>query len=182
MKKISHNIPNLYTICFDKKTDMRGSFIKIFNDSLLSEIGINFDIKEQFYSRSVRNVVRGMHLQIPPKEHDTIVQCIEGKVIDVVIDLRKGSPTYLTVEANQMDEKKPNALLIPVGLAHGFIVKSEYATLLYTRTSEYNSSLDVGIRWDSIGINWRTRNPIVSERDNKFPILEDFNSPFIYKK
>ena len=160
---------------------MRGSFVKIFNESLLYEIGINFQIKEQFYSRSVRNVIRGMHLQIPPKEHETIVQCIEGIVIDIVIDLRKGSPTYLNVETNQMSGKKPSALLIPVGLAHGFIVKSEYATLLYTRTSEYNSLLDVGIRWDSIGLNWNARNPIVSERDKKFPTLENFNSPFIYK-
>jgi dTDP-4-dehydrorhamnose 3,5-epimerase len=180
MKKIEHNIPGLYTLSFDEHKDVRGSFVKIFNNSLLSDLDLFFDIKEQFYNRSCRGVIRGMHLQAPPKDPLTIVQCIEGSIRDIVIDLRIGSPTYLQTSVNYLNWESPVALLIPAGLAHGFEVDGEYATVLYSRSVEYAPSLDIGIRWNSFGMDWKCKHPLVSPRDSSLPALDSFLSPFHY--
>ena len=180
MKKIKHNIPGLFTLSFDEHKDVRGSFVKIFSNTLLSNLDLFVDIKEQFYNRSRRGVIRGMHLQAPPKEHITIVQCIEGSVRDIVIDLRIGSPTYLQTSINYLKRESPVGLLLPAGLAHGFEVVSEYATMLYSRNVEYAPSLDIGIRWDSFGMDWECKDPLVSLRDSSLPALDSFLSPFHY--
>lgn len=160
--------------------DERGSFAKPFVASRFAAHGLPTVFAEEFYSSSQRGVVRGLHFQIPPHEHGKLVYCVRGEVLDVIVDLRRGSPTYGQNLQTRLDETRPAALYMPAGLAHGFCALSDEATLIYKVTSEHAPSHDCGIRWDSIGVDWPVASPIVSERDRSFPTLAEFDSPFVF--
>ena len=158
--------------------DDRGVLVKTYLESAFADRGLPTHFPEQFYSRSHRGVVRGMHVQLPPAAQGKLVCCVAGAVFDVVVDLRAGSPTYgrhltfrLTAEDWQM-------LYIPVGLAHGFAAVSEEATLAYLATAEYAPGTDGGIRWDSAGIDWPVEAPTISRRDAELPPLAEYRTPF----
>ena len=160
--------------------DQRGSFIKTFRMQEFQELGLATAFKEEYYSTSRHRVLRGMHLQIPPYEHAKIVCCMVGKVIDATVDLRIGSPTFGQSAMFELNGSRGDMLYIPVGVAHGFYVPGESATLMYKVTAVYSREHDCGIRWDSAGIPWPDTSPIVSERDCSLPALADFCSPFCY--
>ena len=121
-----------------------------------------------------------MHFQVPPADLVKTVCCATGRVLDVVVDLRVGSPTYGQHEAFILDAAAPEIVYIPAGLAHGFLVLSTESLMLYQVTHDYAPKSDSGIRWDSCGIAWGVTNPVVSERDDALPRLADFASPFRY--
>jgi len=160
--------------------DNRGSFIKVFQRTMFSEIDLPCNFVEQFYTTSKKNVLRGMHFQVPPHEHYKLVYPVVGQVFDVVIDLRKGSPTYGKHDQMVLDSAKAEMLYIPIGLAHGFYTVTDNATLVYLLSSEYSSQNDLGIRWNSLNISWPSSNPVLSERDQKHPSFNEFNSPFSF--
>jgi dTDP-4-dehydrorhamnose 3,5-epimerase len=158
--------------------DVRGQFIKIFNTNQYLAAGLEISFEEEYYSTSKKNVIRGMHFQRPPLDHVKIVYCTAGEVFDVVLDLRANSPTYGEVNTLFLSRKKANVVYIPKGVAHGFCATSEEATLVYKVSTVYAPELDGGVAWDSIGIEWPTRSPIISDRDKSFVSFANFISPF----
>ena len=158
--------------------DNRGSFEKAFHDSNFRKEGIDFTLKESYFSFSKKDVIRGMHFQLPPHQHSKIVFCPVGAILDVIVDLRKNSPTYGQFFADELSAKNHKAYFIPEGFAHGFKALTEDAMTYYLVSSEYSKAHDTGILYNSIGIEWDVENPIVSERDLSFMKLSDFESPF----
>ena len=177
-EKIETSLEGCFEIQPIVRGDIRGSFVKTFHENSFAELGLETDFKEQYYSTSIKNVLRGMHFQTPPADHVKLVYCILGKVMDVVVDLRKKSSTYGKHQIFYLDSEKGNMAYIPKGLAHGFLTLSEKAVMLYNVTTVYSPENDSGILWNSCGIDWKCDAPILSERDKKHLTLENFDSPF----
>jgi len=161
--------------------DARGRFIKTFHQEAFADMGINTEWPEEYYSVSKRDVLRGLHFQLPPHDHDKLVYCVDGEVLDVVVDLRMGSPAFGRHVAFSLSADKANMVHIPKGTAHGFLVLSEKATMMYKASTIYAPQYDTGILWNSAGIPWPVVNPILSERDRDLPPLSEFRTPFSYR-
>lgn len=174
-------IPGCYELEVFKEKDSRGSFVKTFHAELFQQSGLETCFAEQYYSHSVGGVIRGLHFQAPPMDHTKLVYCVQGKVMDAVVDLRKGSPTYGEYEVFQLSAENGNIIYIPSGLAHGFAVLGELAIVVYNVTTVYTSKYDAGILWNSVGIPWPFDNPIISERDKGLVPFSQFESPFVYE-
>ena len=159
-------------------SDARGIFVKTFHEETLQQTGIEFELKESYFSVSKKDVIRGMHFQMPPHEHSKIVFCPAGSVLDVVLDLRKESATFGKYQAQELSADNHLAIFIPEGFAHGFKALTENAMTFYLVSSMHNKESDAGIRWDSFNFDWDCANPIISARDRNFSSLRDFNSPF----
>lgn len=162
--------------------DVRGRFVKIFHMDEYVRLGLETSFREEYYSRSHLGVIRGMHFQTPPSDHVKLVYCVHGEVQDVALDLRKGSPTYGKSIGIVLSAEKGNFIYLPKGIAHGFCTRSESATLVYKVSTVYDPKHDTGILWSSFGMKWPVSNPIVSSRDASFPMLDQFESPFIYEE
>ena len=176
------NIPGCYEITPRIFKDRRGSFVKTFHQEIFSDRQLETNFAEEYYSISVQNVLRGLHFQLPPQEHTKIVYCVRGQVIDAVVDLRVGSPTYGKFETFDVNADKANIIYIPPGLAHGFYVTSKTAIMMYKVSTVYSPQEDTGILWNSVGISWPSTNPIMSKRDGSFLTFSEFESPFIYQE
>jgi len=161
--------------------DERGRFVKVFHNEAFSELGLETNFVEEYYSCSRFGVVRGLHFQSPPVDHAKIIYCVEGEVFDVVLDIRIGSPTYGENFKCTLSAHLGNYIYVPKGLAHGFCVTSEKATLVYKVSSIHFPQHDNGILWNSADINWPKNKHILSDRDLSLPRLKDFVSPFFYK-
>jgi dTDP-4-dehydrorhamnose 3,5-epimerase len=158
--------------------DERGFFTKSFHDTSLKAAGINFELKESYFSLSKKDVIRGMHFQVPPHQHSKIVFCPQGAILDVIIDLRKNSPTYGRYYAYELSAENHRAYYIPEGFAHGFKALTDDAITYYLVSLEYSREHDTGILYNSFGFDWQTEKPIISARDLSFPAIGDFDSPF----
>ncbi|MBS1584762.1 MAG: dTDP-4-dehydrorhamnose 3,5-epimerase family protein [Bacteroidetes bacterium] len=158
--------------------DERGFFTKSFHDTLLKAAGINFVLKESYFSLSKKDVIRGMHFQTPPHQHSKIVFCPQGAILDVIIDLRKGSATYGQYCVQELSAENHLAYYIPEGFAHGFKALTDDAITYYLVSSEYSREHDTGIRFDSFGFDWQTEKPIISARDLSFEKITNFGTPF----
>ncbi|PMM49067.1 hypothetical protein BCT52_03800 [Vibrio breoganii] len=173
------DISGCYLIDLPKFEDHRGAFIKTFHPSHFEDTPIHdFDLKEEFYSVSKKNVLRGLHFQEPPAAHNKIVTCLEGKVLDFFIDIRKSSDTFGKLVSIELNSSSPQLIYLPKGIAHGFLTLSEQATLLYKTDHVYAPSLDKGILWSSVGLGIETNSLIISDRDKSFPTFKDYESPF----
>ena len=159
--------------------DIRGEFVKIFNEDVFEELDIDPHMVEVYYSVSKKGVIRGMHFQEPPMAHNKIVHVIRGGVIDVVLDLRKGSPNYNKVVSVQLTGNRPKSLYIPKGFAHGFKCLENNTIMMYLCSTVYSPSHDKGVRFDSIPYDWDCEDPIVSERDMMLPVLSEIETPFV---
>ncbi len=171
-------LPGLVVYWPKLHSDDRGLFVKTFHAPSFAAAGLTFDTREEFYSLSRRGVLRGMHFQIPPHAHAKLVTCLRGRILDVVVDLRRGSPTYRQSWSMELGEESRPVLHVPVGLAHGFLALSEEALVHYRTSTEHNPEHDRGIRWDSFGFAWPEPQPLVSPRDAAFPALADFSTQF----
>ncbi len=171
-------LPQAQIITLPSFDDARGNFTKTFHDTILKENDIDFTLKESYFSISKKDVIRGMHFQIPPHQHSKIVFCPKGAILDVIIDLRKNSATYGRYFATELSKQNHKAYYIPEGFAHGFKSLTEDAITYYLVSSEYSKEHDTGIRYDSFGFDWEVENPIISERDLSFVALKDFESTF----
>jgi dTDP-4-dehydrorhamnose 3,5-epimerase len=158
--------------------DDRGSFVKTFQRDQFRELGLEFEPREQYFSMSHRDVIRGMHFQVPPADHAKLVFCLQGAVLDVVLDLRKASRTFQKFTFRELSELNRTGLFIPRGCAHGFISLTEPSLVMYQTGSVYDPARDRGVRWDSFGFPWPITTPILSARDRAFPRLAEFVSPF----
>jgi dTDP-4-dehydrorhamnose 3,5-epimerase len=160
--------------------DARGSFVKTFHNTILKNAGIDFTLRESYFSLSNKDVIRGMHFQLPPHHHAKIVFCPQGAILDVIVDLRKGSPTYGQHYAQELSAENHKAYYIPEGFAHGFKALTDNAITYYLVSSEYDQPSDTGIRYDSIGFDWGVAEPIISGRDLSFPTMQAFDTPFAF--
>jgi dTDP-4-dehydrorhamnose 3,5-epimerase len=158
--------------------DARGSFVKTFHAGWFREQGMDFEPCEEFFSTSAKNVLRGMHFQLPPAAHAKLVYCIAGRALDVVLDIRKNSSTFGCCHAREINDRNREIVFIPVGFAHGFLALEDGATMVYQTSTVHSPAQDAGIVWNSFGFGWPVTNPVVSDRDRTFPALKDFQSPF----
>lgn len=178
MELVETKLKGVYIIKNKISKDVRGEFAKIYNKEIFEQLNLCIDFREQYYSISNKNVIRGMHFQTPPYEHEKLVHVPKGAVQDVIVDLRKTSTTYGEYVCIELSDKNRESVYIPKGCAHGFKAIVDGTITLYNVASIYNNSCDSGIKWDSFGFNWNIDQPIISERDKTFSMLKDFNSPF----
>jgi dTDP-4-dehydrorhamnose 3,5-epimerase len=157
--------------------DARGSFLKTFHAGLFVANGMDFTPREQFFSISKKNVLRGLHFQLPPSAHAKLVFCTSGRILDVVLDLRRGRNSR-RVHSCELGTEGGEMLFIPKGCAHGFLALEENSTVFYLTDSEHDPGRDSGILWNSIGFDWGISDPALSQRDAAFPELAEFSSPF----
>jgi len=155
--------------------DHRGFFAETFRADAWAAAGIDETFVQDNHSRSVRGTLRGMHFQTAPGQAK-LVRCARGAIFDVVVDLRRSSPTFGRWEGFTLDDASMRQLYVPIGFAHGFCVTSEVADVVYKCSSYYDGATESGIAWDdpAIGIVWPIDvEPIVSERDTNAPRLAD---------
>ena len=160
------------------RRDSRGCFVKTIYKDCFENVGLKTEFVEQYYSVSHSNVLRGMHFQAPPHDQYKLVTCLEGDVMDVVVDMRSDSSTYGAHVCFELNGDHADSVYISKGFAHGFYVRSPSAILLYNVSSCYAPMSDGGIRWDSAGILWPSTSPQISDRDSDLPSLTDFKTPF----
>ena len=177
MRALQELLPGCFLLQSQRSEDARGSFVKTYNQELFKSLGVSLEIREEFYSVSRRDVLRGMHFQLPPHAHDKLVCCAKGKVKDVLLDLRKGLG-YGKSASVELCGESAHLLFIPIGIAHGFAVLSDEALMLYKTSTVHAPQADCGIHWDSFGFEWGVIAPILSVRDQQHETLADFLSPF----
>jgi dTDP-4-dehydrorhamnose 3,5-epimerase len=178
MEIIETGLVGLYLVKQKVFEDHRGSFIKTYNKDQFFDLGIELEIRERYFSISHKNVIRGMHFQIPPYDHVKLVSVMQGSIFDVVLDLRKNSQTYGEYFHIILNAKDGVAIYIPKGFAHGFLALENNSLIEYNQSTVYNQSSDTGIRYDSFGIDWGIASPIMSSRDLNFIEFKKFNTPF----
>ncbi|MBO7528317.1 MAG: dTDP-4-dehydrorhamnose 3,5-epimerase [Bacteroidales bacterium] len=162
--------------------DERGYFFESFSQRELDDnIGKTVFVQDN-ESKSCYGVVRGLHFQYPPFAQAKLVRCVKGSVLDVAVDIRKGSPTYGKHIATELSENNHRTLFIPRGFAHGFSVLSETAIFQYKCDNYYAPQSEGALQWDDkdLNINWliAENNVILSEKDKHHTLLKDFDSPF----
>lgn len=164
-------IPNIFT-------DDRGRFVKTFHREFFEQQGLETEWREEYYSTSHKRVLRGLHFHLPPHDHAKLVYCTSGEVLDAVLDVRVGSPSYGVHVLFHLNAKNAHMVYIPKGCAHGFYTLSEQATMMYKVSTVYSPDHDAGLLWNSVGIAWPDFHPTTSARDSQFPPFGLFNSPF----
>ena len=165
--------------------DDRGYFMESFNAREFAEkTGIDVTFVQDNESKSRFGVLRGLHFQLPPFTQSKLVRVVKGKVLDVAVDIRKGSPTYGKYVTCEMTEENKRQFFVPKGFAHGFCVLSDEAVFQYKCDDFYHPEAEGAIAWDDpdIAIQWpvEVEKVILSEKDKHHPYLKDFDSPFIY--
>ncbi len=164
--------------------DARGWFVETYNRDTFADYGINATFVQDNHSLSAPAfTLRGLHFQTPPRAQDKIVRCIRGRIFDVVVDVRRESPTYGKWVGAELSAENGDQLFIPVGFAHGFVTLEPDCEVTYKCSDTYAPNHDGGIRWDSVGIDWPIpagTAPKLSDKDKMQPNLADFNSPFAY--
>lgn len=164
--------------------DARGYFFESFSQKEFEKKVRKIAFVQDNESMSSYGVMRGLHFQLPPFTQSKLVRCVKGKVLDVAVDIRKGSPTFGKHVSVELSEDNHRQFFVPRGFAHGFAVLSETAVFQYKCDNFYAPQSDGGISIldDSLGIDWKlpTDKVILSEKDTKHPLLKDFDSPFKY--
>ena len=172
-------ISGTFVLHLHRSDDSRGMLIKPFERCLASSLGLKDPLAEVFFSESRKNVLRGLHLQTPPSEQWKLVFCTSGSALDVVFDMRVSSPSFGTFRSIELSARTAKAILIPPGVAHGFLARHESTVLCYCVTRKHDPEHDKGVRWDSIGFDWPGDNFIISRRDNELPPFSRAATPFV---
>lgn len=166
--------------------DERGYFFESFSQRELEKFGINTVFVQDNESKSCYGVLRGLHFQMPPFAQAKLVRCVRGRVLDVAVDIRKGSPTYGKHVACELSEDNHRMFYIPRGFAHGFSVLSETAIFQYKCDNYYAPQSEGALQWDDkdLNINWLIpeNHVILSEKDKHHPSFKGFESPFNFEK
>ena len=162
--------------------DNRGYFLESYNEKEFKEVIGNVSFVQDNESKSSKGVLRGLHFQKPPFAQAKLVRCIEGKVLDVVVDIRKNSKTYGQYFTTELSGENKKQVFIPRGFAHGFLVLSESAIFAYKVDNTYAPEHDAGIRWNDpiVNIQWGLSESevLVSKKDAQLPFFTEFDSPF----
>lgn len=174
------DIPEVILIEPQIFVDERGFFIESYKKTDFLNFGIKDEFIQDNHSKSLKNVLRGLHYQVNPKSQSKIVRCIQGEILDIAVDIRKSSNTFGKWVGTILNSENKNQLYVPKGFAHGFLVLSDTAEIVYKTSEEYSPENDAGIRWNDpeIDINWNCNNPIISEKDKNLPLLKDARNNF----
>jgi dTDP-4-dehydrorhamnose 3,5-epimerase len=183
VRRIETSLPGLVIIEPVVHGDARGFFLESFREDLLRELGVDEHWRQDNHARSGHGVLRGMHFALPPGQAK-LIRCIRGSIVDVCVDIRRGSPTYGRWEAVELDDLAHRMLFVPVGFGHGYCVTSEVADVAYKCTYPYDPALEREFSpFDpQVGIAWPEVTPIVSARDRDAPPLGEIagDLPFEY--
>ena len=180
MEIIETKIKDLLIIKPDVFIDKRGYFFESYNRQRFLEHGLDMTFVQDNESQSMKDVLRGLHFQRPPFAQGKLVRVVKGSVMDVAVDLRKGSPTYGQWESVVLTEGNKFMYWIPEGFAHGFVCLADDSVFTYKCTNVYNKTSEGSILWNDsdLGINWGITNPILSEKDKVASLFKDFITPF----
>ena len=175
-------IPGIVVIEPTVLSDKRGYFLESFNKNEFEKAIGKVSFVQDNESRSSKGVLRGLHYQKPPFAQAKLVRCIEGKILDIAVDIRKDSPTYGLYHSDVLSSENKKQLFIPKGFAHGFVVLSEYAVFAYKVDNTYAPDCEAGILWNDkeLGVEWgvNEKEIFISEKDDQLPLFSEFKSPF----
>jgi len=180
MKITTTQIPDLLILEPKVFHDDRGYFYESYNETKFIDLGFTVQFKQDNISRSIKNVLRGLHFQRPPYSQGKLVQVLRGSVLDVAVDLRKDSKTYGQHFKIELSEKNKKLFYIPPGFAHGFLTLEDDTIFSYKCTNVYNKESEDGLMWNdsNIGIDWGIQSPLLSEKDIDYTDFKSFTSPF----
>lgn len=171
MKFFETPLKGSYLIQLEPFADLRGTFVRMYCEREFYKNGIKCKmVQTNISSTSKKGTIRGMHYQVNGSEEDKLVRCVHGRVLDVIIDLRKYSPTYCEYYSVEITEKNNLMIFIPKGFAHGFLSLENDTTIIYQVSNFYNNKNERGIRWNdqSINIKWPINQPIISIKDSSY--------------
>ena len=175
MKKIPTKFPEIWIIEPDVFKDERGFFFESYSYKKYEELGIKWEFVQDNHAKSEKNTVRGLHFSIGEGQAK-LVRCTQGKIWDVVVDIRPNSPTFRKWEGVELTFENFLQLYVPVGFAHGYATLSDYAEVQYKVSDYYNPDIEREVYWNdpTIGIDWKVKESILSNRDKNAPLLDDF--------
>ncbi len=181
MEFIKTDIEGLIIVKPSVFEDHRGYFLESYSAKKYKDGGINVDFVQDNESKSEQNVLRGLHFQKPPHAQAKLVRVIKGAVLDVAVDIRKGSKTYGKYVAVELSEKNKTQFFIPEGFAHGFLTLEDDTIFAYKCSKFYDKESEGSLLWNDpdINIDWQVENPILSEKDLMADLFEEFETPFV---
>ena len=186
MNFLQFQVLGLFLITPRRFSDSRGFFSESWNREIFSKNGFNIDFVQDNHSFSIKpGTVRGLHLQTPPHAQDKLVRCGRGRLLDVAVDVRRGSPTYGHWVGAELSFDNGKQLLVPKGFLHGFVTLEPETEIIYKCSDHYAPDCEASVRWDDpeIGIEWGLAGaPVLSDKDAAAPFLRDFESPFVYEE
>ena len=176
-----YRLPGLLLISGRVVPDERGFFQEGYRADEFLAFGVPPLIQDNM-SRSRRGVVRGLHFQKPPRPQGKLVRCVRGRILDVAVDIRRGSPTFGKWASVELSDEANRLLWIPAGFAHGFCTLSEQADVIYKVTEYFSAAHDAGIRWDdpALAVAWPDCAAVVSGKDRRLPLLQEADSGFTW--
>lgn len=174
-------LPGVLVITPARFGDTRGFFSESWNGRTLRDAGVELpDFVQDNHSLSTQQgTIRGLHYQAPPHAQGKLVRCGRGAILDVAVDARQGSATYGQHVAVELSFQNGKQLWVPAGFLHGFLTLTDDAEICYKCTDYYDRASDGAVRWDSVGIDWGTTDPVTSEKDDAAPAFADWTSPFM---
>ncbi len=184
MRFIPTEFPGLFIVEPRAFADERGFFLESYSREKFASAGLDHDFVQDNHAFSkVPGVLRGLHLQLPPSAQAKLVRVARGRVLDVVLDLRQGSPTYGRSYTLELSDVNFLQLLIPRGFAHAYLTLTPDTDFIYKVDAPYAPATEAGIAWDDpdLKIAWPLSDPILSPKDRVLPRLRDFDSPFIFE-
>ncbi|MXQ06428.1 dTDP-4-dehydrorhamnose 3,5-epimerase [Alphaproteobacteria bacterium GH1-50] len=176
-------LPGVFVLKPQRFGDDRGFFSESWSHRRLADAGIEVEFVQDNHSMSSEvGTLRGLHFQAPPHAQAKLVRCGRGRLFDVAVDIRKGSPTYGQWVGEELSFENGLQLYIPEGFLHGFVTREPMTEIVYKCTDYYAPEADGAVHWDSAGIDWALdRAPILSAKDASAPRLEAFDSPFTWE-
>ena len=180
MNIIETEIPGLLIIKPQVFEDDRGYFFESYNREKFVEHNIPYTFVQDNESKSQKGVLRGLHFQNPPYAQGKLVRVMKGAVLDVAVDIRRGSPTYGKWASIELSEFNKFMYWVPAGMAHGFLTLEDETVFFYKCTNFYNKESEGSIRWNDpdLNIDWGTKDPVLSEKDKQAPMFREFRSKF----
>ena len=185
MKKIKTILQDAFLLESAAHGDHRGFFMESYNKETFKQLGFDFDFVQDNHSLSaLPGTLRGLHYQLAPKAQTKLVRVTNGAIYDVIVDIRKGSPTYGKWQGFILSAENKRQLLVPKGFAHGFCTITPDAEVQYKVDELYSPEHDAGIAWDdpTLAIDWPTTSTVLSDKDAKLPMLENARNNFMYGK
>ena len=183
MEKIETSLPGVLIIEPKVFGDNRGWFMETWSKTKMEHMGLSIDFVQDNQSYSAqKGILRGLHFQNNPSAQCKLVRCTRGAILDVAVDIRKGSPNYCKWVAVELSAENKRMLLLPKGFAHGFVTLTDDVEVQYKVDADYDPARDRSIRFDdpAIGVDWGVSNPILSEKDKNAPLLKDSDCNFVY--
>ena len=176
-------LPGVLILTPKRHGDARGFFSEVWNRRTLQDAGIDLPefVQDNHSMSHPTGTVRGLHYQSPPHAQGKLVRCGRGRLFDVAVDARRGSPTYGRWFGAELSFENGRQLWIPAGFLHGFVTREPDTEIVYKCTAHYDAASDGGVAWDSLGIDWGVTTPLLSDKDRAAPAFDGWTSPFDYE-